>query len=186
MTHAYPGPDPTTDPPTPPAGTGAAGQSYRPQSAWAPVNSDGAQPPFPPPPPFAQQFVPSQPQQANRKARNPVAWILGIVGVIAVLGIGAFIVAHVTITTGGATTPAVSKPFMNPVTLGNDLTAKVDKRLSTPGTSYYKPGVTVTSAVCTADPTPLTFACALDFSDGQSGVATAVVASDGKSYVTKS
>lgn len=89
----------------------------------------------------------------------------------------------------GCHTPGTSSSapgFLNHVTLENDLKGTVTARLNDSTGQYYDPSVTVTNLLCVPDSSAKdNFDCVITLSDDTTQSATAVVAADGNSYVTK-
>jgi hypothetical protein len=110
---------------------------------------------------------------ASRKARTwaIVSTILDVLGIgILVLVIGA---AH---TTGSSSNSNSNSNFSNPAVVAASIKTQLQKRISDPQSQYYLAGVSVTSVVCT----PADY-----LSNGRTATETAVVSSNGGSYVTR-
>jgi hypothetical protein len=80
---------------------------------------------------------------------------------------------------------ADAKNFHNPAVLARSIKTTAQARLSDPSSAAYSPGVTITSVTCIPDTGQNTDTCLLKASDGSSGTATAVIAADGLSWITK-
>lgn len=111
---------------------------------------------------------------ASRKARTwvIVSTVLDVLGVVLVLIII------------GAGVAASKSNFSNPSVVASSIKAQLQKRISDPTSQYYTAGLKVTSVVCTPAGTN-TDHCVDAFSNGQTASETAVISSNGDSYVTR-
>ncbi len=109
---------------------------------------------------------------ASRKAR---IWAIVSTG-FDVLGI---IVLIVIIAQSASST----SNFNNPAVLAASIKAQLQKRISDPSSTFYSPGLKVTSVVCTPTGTN-TDRCIDHFSNGQTASEIAVISASGERYLT--
>jgi hypothetical protein len=109
---------------------------------------------------------------ASRKAR---IWAIVSTG-FDVLGI---IVLIVIIAQSASST----SNFNNPAVLAGSIKAQLQKRISDPSSTFYSPGLKVTSVVCTPTGTN-TDRCIDHFSNGQTASEIAVISANGERYLT--
>lgn len=114
---------------------------------------------------------------ASRKART---WSI-VSTILDVLGIGILAVVIGAAHTGGASS---SSNFNNPAVVAASIKTQLQKRISDPQSQYYIAGVSVTSVVCTPAGNN-TDHCVDHLSSGQTVTETAVISSNGDSYVTR-
>jgi hypothetical protein len=112
---------------------------------------------------------------ATKASRSARTWAI-VSTVLDALGL----VVFVLIIVPGS---SAQSNFHNPATVAASLKTLIQKSLSDPSSQHYSPGVTVTSVVCTPAGTN-TDTCVDTFSNGQSGLETAVISANGLSYVT--
>jgi hypothetical protein len=111
---------------------------------------------------------------ASRKARTwaIVSTVLDLLGVVLLV-----------VIVGSARTSGSSSNFSNPAVVAASIKSQIQKRISDPHSQYYLAGVSVTSVVCTPAGSN-TDNCVDRFSNGQTATETAVISSNGSSYVT--
>jgi hypothetical protein len=109
---------------------------------------------------------------ASRKARTwaIASTVLDAIGVILLI---------VVITQSGSS----KSNFNNPAVVAASIKAQLQKRISDPSSSFYSPGLKVTSVVCTPIGTN-TDHCVDHFSNGQTASETAVISDNGNRYLT--
>ena len=114
---------------------------------------------------------------ASRKART---WAI-VSTVFDVLGVGilVFVIGAAHTNSAGS-----SSSFNNPAAVAASIKTQLQKRISDPQSQYYLAGVSVTSVVCTPA-TNNTDHCVDHLSNGQTVTETAVISSNGDSYVTR-
>lgn len=112
---------------------------------------------------------------SSRKARTwaIVSTALDLLGIVLLV-----------VVIASAHTTRSSSNFNNPAVVAASIKAQLQKRISDPSSQYYIAGVTVTSVVCTAAGNN-TDHCVDTFSNGQTATETAVISSDGQSYITR-
>jgi hypothetical protein len=110
---------------------------------------------------------------ASRKAKiwAIVSTVLDALGVIVVI----VLLAQSTSSTSN---------FNNPAVLAASIKAQLQKRISDPSSTFYSPGLKVTSVVCTPAGTN-TDHCVDHFSNGQTASETAVISANGERYLTR-
>jgi hypothetical protein len=114
---------------------------------------------------------------ASRKART---WAI-VSTIFDVLGVGILVVVIGASHTGGA---GSNSNFNNPTAVATSIKTQLQKRISDPQGQYYLAGVSVTSVVCTPAGNN-TDHCVDHLSNGQTVTETAVISSNGNSYVTR-
>ena len=80
-------------------------------------------------------------------------------------------------------TQSAKANFNNPSVVAASIKTQLQKRLSDPSSSFYSPGLKVTSVVCTRIRTD-TDRCVDHFSNGQTTSETAVISDNGARYLT--
>jgi hypothetical protein len=114
---------------------------------------------------------------ASRKART---WAI-VSTILDVLGIGILAIVIASAHTAGSSS---SSNFSNPSVVAASIKTQLQKRISNPTSQYYLAGVSVTKVVCTPAGNN-TDNCVDTLSNGQTATETAVVSSNGESYVTR-
>jgi hypothetical protein len=115
---------------------------------------------------------------ASRKART---WVI-VSTVLDLLGVA--LIALIALIVSSAHTANSTSNFNNPAVVAASIKTQLQKRISDPSSSFYAAGVTVTSVVCTPAGSN-TDHCVDTFSNGQTASETAVISSNGQSFITR-
>lgn len=116
-------------------------------------------------------------QGAIKASRTARTWAI-VSTVLDGLGLTLLVVV---ISLGGASPQA---NYHSPAVVAASLKTLIQKRISDPSSTFYSPGVKVTSVVCTPAGKN-TDTCVDTFSNGQSASETAVISADGQRFVTR-